>query len=975
MVKGLGDFLEGRATLREWWLDIGTTEAGQQEDSKDSLKDEEAQHNKKGELNPDLEPASAPKERISAQGAIEPEVMMEPKVADQFGSLDSSLCSSHPKPAVEAPSKGQADATVGSRPVLSKQRGGVQPLMPNTSATLDGAHNVFPTPNRGEDQHPGNLKQSPRTLKVDWQEAQLSKNIKEMFSRASNIIRDCIEVDGTIFLDASIGVFGGDIDESHTTHGPSELMGGQNQEYNASSAENAGNSESLEGSLADRNGSQRPKKTLHDGDDDDDDYQQKTCGVLGFSIGGKSSLRGDEASEGYNPVAEAFLQKLLHKYPHGHVFNLDEGDPRKNDQVSQPRSRKSRKSTKQAEAKALLQMLPGALSVVLFPLWDSHRGRWFAASFVWTTRSTRTLTHPEDLSYLAAFGNSIMADVAQLDTMASDRAKSDFISSISHELRSPLHGILASVEFLQNTTVDLFQNSMIDTIERCGRTLLDTIQHVLDFAKINNFTRPKTNKQTDEGSSSKNPPSKRIGLSVDIDLSMITEDVIYSVHAGHVFQGNSSLLVDDEVSGFPSEGLRRTGSSDNTAVPGPPAFEKKQLETILDIDWRSNWAFNTQSGALRRVVMNLFGNALKYTDAGWVKISLRSEDIKPTSPSHPHPQPLVSIITIIVSDSGRGISQEFMHSHIFTPFTQENPLNSGTGLGLSIVLQIVRSLGGTIDITNVSETSSMPNIKPGASSLKASLEDMCTMWFNMKVTAPQSWQASPPDIYIANEKPEPYCTDFGAPVIVLCSNASVYHAYAQGSQHDDKRLVYFISKPEPSVESEPLSPTTDVIKARRRNPVLLLVEDNEINMKLLETFTRKNGYEYDTAVNGQLALEAFQNAQYFYDIVFMGKQTSIFSDVAILTGKKIDISMPVMNGMDSTRGIRKLERARGQKPATIIALTGLASADIRQEAFSSGMNLFLTKPVRFNELRKILDDWSPDMEQDITSQSNVGTDE
>jgi CheY-like chemotaxis protein len=72
--------------------------------------------------------------------------------------------------------------------------------------------------------------------------------------------------------------------------------------------------------------------------------------------------------------------------------------------------------------------------------------------------------------------------------------------------------------------------------------------------------------------------------------------------------------------------------------------------------------------------------------------------------------------------------------------------------------------------------------------------------------------------------------------------------------------------------------------------------------------------------------------------------------------------MPVMNGMDSARGIRKLENERGQKPAMIIALTGLASASVRQEAFSSGINFFLTKPVSFNELRKLLDDWTPDME-------------
>ena len=187
-----------------------------------------------------------------------------------------------------------------------------------------------------------------------------------------------------------------------------------------------------------------------------------------------------------------------------------------------------------------------------------------------------------------------MAEVAGLDMIAADRAKSDFISSISHELRSPLYGILASVEFLQDTAVDLFQNSMIDTIERCGRTLLDIIQYVLDFAKINNFTKPKRNARQDEGSSSQ---GRKMGLSVDIDVSMITEDVIDAVYAGHEFQANSSLGVADEASGFPSEGLRRSGVNDRDTIPDQPpdqpVLKKERLAIIMDIGWRSNWTFNT----------------------------------------------------------------------------------------------------------------------------------------------------------------------------------------------------------------------------------------------------------------------------------------------------------------------------------------------------------------------------------------------
>jgi signal transduction histidine kinase len=829
MVKGLGLFVEGGSTLREWWLEVRNDKAWLQQGSKDGA---EAQSNENSRPQPDLDPKSRSKDHISATKTTGTEA------AGQFKSLDNPSRLPQPKPAVDTPAKAQAEPAVESRPLLATQRDcdkiSTAPNLGNrktlsfptpassTSATPAREQDASPIRSTGDHQRSDNSTPNVRTSTADLQETMLSENLKEMFSRASNIIRECIEVDGTIFLDASIGTFGGHTGESYDRLGRSELVGGRSQESIISSSEEehwrapASDVVTSGVSPAGSYGSQLPKKTLTE-------EKKKPCGILGFSTEEKCSLEGDEASENYVPVAEAFLQRLLHKYPRGQVFNLGpvisstndtrytdgdvaEAESRSSEKIL--RTRKPRESAKQTEAKALLQMLPGARSVVLFPLWDSHRERWFAGSFAWTTRPTRVLTRAEDLSYLAAFGNSIMAEVARLDTIAADRAKSDFISSISHELRSPLHGILASVEFLQDTAVDLFQNSMIDTIERCGRTLLDTIQHVLDFAKINNFTKPKRNAGQDEGSSSQGPRSRKMGLSVDVDVSVITEDVINAVYAGHEFQGNSSLGVADEASGFPSEGLRRSGVNDRDTIPDQPpdqpALKKEQLAIIMDIGWRSNWTFNTQSGALRRVLMNLFGNALKYTDAGWVKISLQSEDIKPTKS-----QSQQCIITITISDSGRGISPEFLHSQLFTPFSQENSLNPGTGLGLSIVLQIVRSLGGTIDVQSelgvgtevkVSLTLNQALIPPqplaldakykssvmgvrkktsgltlglvgfdissGISgtrtgifkvepelslSLQESLESTATNWFGMKVTASESWGASPPDIYIANE--------------------------------------------------------------------------------------------------------------------------------------------------------------------------------------------------------------------------------
>jgi basic membrane lipoprotein Med (substrate-binding protein (PBP1-ABC) superfamily) len=94
----------------------------------------------------------------------------------------------------------------------------------------------------------------------------------------------------------------------------------------------------------------------------------------------------------------------------------------------------------------------------------------------------------------------------------------------------------------------------------------------------------------DERSSDQEPRARKMGLSVDIDISVITEDVIDAVYAGHEFQGNSSLGVADEASGFPSEGLRRSGVKDRIPdqPPDQPALKKERLAIIMDIGWRSN---------------------------------------------------------------------------------------------------------------------------------------------------------------------------------------------------------------------------------------------------------------------------------------------------------------------------------------------------------------------------------------------------
>ena len=119
----------------------------------------------------------------------------------------------------------------------------------------------------------------------------------------------------------------------------------------------------------------------------------------------------------------------------------------------------------------------------------------------------------------------------------------------------------------------------------------------------------------------------------------------------------------------------------------------KDVEVILDIS-RGDFVFTTQPGALRRIIMNLFGNSLKYTDKGVIVVSLALSDADGDSSVHSDEK----LLEIIIKDTGKGISSEYLKSRLFTPFSQEDTLASGVGLGLSIVKSIVNMLNGTIDI-------------------------------------------------------------------------------------------------------------------------------------------------------------------------------------------------------------------------------------------------------------------------------------
>lgn len=133
-----------------------------------------------------------------------------------------------------------------------------------------------------------------------------------------------------------------------------------------------------------------------------------------------------------------------------------------------------------------------------------------------------------------------------------------------------------------------------------------------------------------------------------------------------------------------------------------PSADSEEISVIVRIEQNHHWEIQSQAGAWRRIVMNLLGNAIKWTKAGFVEVSLSH------SHSQTNPQTLLAHLTI--TDTGCGIEPEFLRHKLFIPFTQENSLDEGVGLGLSIVRQLVASLGGYINVQSELEVGTQVDV-------------------------------------------------------------------------------------------------------------------------------------------------------------------------------------------------------------------------------------------------------------------------
>ncbi|PMD36870.1 hypothetical protein L207DRAFT_90676 [Hyaloscypha variabilis F] len=497
--------------------------------------------------------------------------------------------------------------------------------------------------------------------------------IRTALDHAADILRESLELTagGVLFLDPTIGYI--ENDNVNTEDSISDL--GAERTYRDEKSRQRSNESHIRPSI-----SQNSARHLSVGAIRSSTDKYKASKILAMSCGEQAP--SDSHSE---TLDSKTLQSLIKSYPQGNVWYLDEEGyfssleqvrawDQRNGISPSGRVRSTSPiniSKRQEEAAILSRIFPGARQIVFLPLWDVGADQYYAGCFIWSESPVPVFTVDSELAYLSAFTNSLMVEISRLDALTSNKMKSDFISSISHEFRSPLHGILASAEFLRESELNASQMEFISTIQNCSSTLLDTINHVLDYSKINSFERAGQHQDTISNE-----------LYQDTNVALLCEDIVNGMIAANEFRNTSS---NDPL-------LPNSGELISRHDQRAHRLRHSEIEVIIDIEKR-DWDFRVQAGALRRVVMNIFGNAQKYTQSGYIMLQLGINESHNDGTGK-----TFNYLSLHIRDTGKGMSSEYMERKLYHPFAQEDTFATGVGLGLSIVWSIVNQLGGKISI-------------------------------------------------------------------------------------------------------------------------------------------------------------------------------------------------------------------------------------------------------------------------------------
>jgi signal transduction histidine kinase len=654
------------------------------------------------------------------------------------------------------------------------------------------------------------------------------------FIEAADVIKEALHIDDCAF-------FSGDSHDLHVMHSPETESGS-----NVSSGK-----------------SRNPSMYSGEGSKNDGPSAQSLlpCQILGSSAKNNSAGHGD--------LSQLLLSQMLKQYPEGCIFDSMSDHSSKLDVLSDSQGEDPSAITTLGDdthskgvtefwgqdpdetndyihdERDIFNVFPSARSIAFIPIWDPQTGAWSIGGFISSNKPRFEFNTTSEMPFLRAIGSLAASEALRLETLADGKAKSDVLGSISHELRSPLHGITLGMELLNDSGLGPAQQDLAHMIETCCRTLSETTEHLLDYSKVNKAARPQKLLNGSQGDSG---PNTRAAdqLTRAVHLDLLLEDVIESVYAGHNYQYLSIAQMFSHSKSrrhADTRAIRRLDSMQAAEELNPTGsnakqqqLENKDISVFLIYDPAYSWHFRTLPGAIVRIVMNLFGNSLKYTTKGLIKITMTQDQPKDDSNER--------TVTLVVEDTGGGISEDFLRNTIFKPFSQEDQLATGTGLGLSFVQRIVAQLGGRISIMSqinfgTKVTVSLPMTLESVSPTRDPLADqpvemqspcrglrvqvvnsvegvdapsrqprtsdyvmdtLCSDSLGLKLCSKEDSEQLAPDVIMTN--PEVYDASKSIrswrelPVLVVCPNALVVHKYESASTPSGHTNFHgFVSQP------------------------------------------------------------------------------------------------------------------------------------------------------------------------------------
>ncbi|KAL5373440.1 hypothetical protein PMIN02_012435 [Paraphaeosphaeria minitans] len=884
---------------------------------------------------------------------------------------------------------------------------------------------------REDDEHNASAPEGPPDNKEVPEDSKGETTYCNVFRRAAECLQAGLHVDGVMFSDGVIGCHG----SVQPVAEPEQELEPEGKHEGERAKNNSTTQAKISGEAMRVYTSAEYQKGVH---------VDRPAEILGMHTRkrelGPATTTVSESTLGMVDIDEGYLQRLMDRHPEGNVWyfpaEITTSYLVKDDTLC--------KNDSQEETRRLSSSFPGIKQLIFQPLIDSVSLKRLAGCFIWSMQTWPILTDSVELFALKGFLYIVQAEVSRIDTVTAMKQKETFVSSISHELRTPLHGILGAVQLLGDTSLDHFQKVLTSTIKSCGSTLHETLSSVLSYAKINQFERrqdrygqrrPPDSPRvlTDRHSMAAGPDRDFAGLYI-VNIAMLCEEIVRMLEAGLVFSMSKRPYT---------------------------------IVVILNIRYEDNWCFYTEPGALRRIAANIIGNALKYTPHGSVTVTLTTSEEIGNGRVLNNDGFSGRIVNLTVTDTGKGMSNDFVEHHLFVPFTQEDANTSeGVDLGMSIVKNLVSLLSGEIFVkSNVGKGTeirvSMPMRRttedqdelerpalefaqdieylrsihlsvvvfgfPGA--VRDSVESYLLEWFQctmLDITDDRN-----PDVIIIEEGnteareaieksasryghqgvllsivmepprlgkkmeeiegypqcellPRPLGPHYLSRALISCMNklkqlragntpakdgkcqqdeyvkgkengqkdeGSASEESNQGSSPPDERIQPPRSAPSQSrAQQEEVNPcgegAWDGQTSNRSSELrILIVDDNDLNRRLLGAFLKKYGCRnIQKAENGAVAVEAVKNHLKCFDIIFM------------------DLSMPVMDGFEATRETRSIEKKRcfsrqtaeAPSPAVIVALTGLASDREVEKPYAAGVDFFLTKPVRFESLEYLL---------------------